>query len=136
MRKITGGFTPADVARVTLDNIGEDHPSLNMRSWIGNAHQLGIALQGDSKPSECGTTLCVAGWVAFSLGWCILPGGHATRDGGESHVSEIAQTALGLSNSECDVLWYASEEEAVDQLRYIADGKRIKIGEDPVGDEF
>lgn len=120
---------PADVAREALEVIEADREALDMSNW---AHRLGgmVSIEPDQDPSACGTTLCAAGIISHMLGWTVTSGGEAFREGVTSHVSDVAEMAMGLSMVEGNSIWFSSDDEAINQLQRIADGGRPIVSED------
>ena len=121
---ITETMTPAEVAKAALDGIEAERAAFNMSSWAHQENGQGLVhLAPHQSPLSCGTTLCAAGMIAHMLGWTITSGGTASKDDYVSHVSGVAEKALGISPNEGNLIWYASEGEAIYQLQRIADGK-------------
>lgn len=123
MTEVEKTVTPAEVAQAVLDGIEAERDAFNMSQWAHRGDGRGVTyLTPEQSPTACGTTLCAAGMVAHFLGWTITSGGHAYKGDKQSHVRDVAEKALDLSAFEGSRLWYCSEEEAIDQLRQIAEG--------------
>lgn len=132
--------TPAEVAAAVLDEIERLPEAFSMSRWVWMPEPSGELLPTAEPP--CETTLCAAGWTAHKTGWTIvsrdeddaatdirfrdddgqesLTTGHlfAEKDGERRLLSEVAQDALGLSDSE--TFWYADNDTAIGRLRQIA----------------
>lgn len=119
--------TPAEIAGVVLDEIEAKPESFNMQYWV--ALRSDGRLAPDEAPA-CGTSMCVAGWVAHVTGWTLVfdldddPGWddedvmRAEKDGRREEICEVARLALGLE--EFETFWYSPETEALRRLREIA----------------
>jgi hypothetical protein len=115
--------TPATVARAVLDNIERNPATFDMNHWYESRNE-GVLTPADEP--LCGTTMCIAGWVAHLTGWSLYPGDHlATRDGDEREIKDIAAEALNVPahDNETDGpgLFYETNEHAVTLLRTIAE---------------
>lgn len=112
--------TPQAVAAAVLEKIDANRKAFNMRYWASDY------VKGDCDTNLCGTTMCVAGWVAHVLGYTILGvSGTAFKPGEElkkRHVDAIAQEALELTNAQAYCLFYASAETALRILHDLANG--------------
>lgn len=123
IKKIEDDASPAEVARLAAENIASDLRGFDMSSWI-RVPDFGRvpALGPDTIPSVCGSALCAAGWIAHSLGWTIIPGGEAVRNGEVSRVEDVAEAALKISPEDGCRIWFTSEERALKQLGRLANG--------------
>lgn len=120
MSTLTDLNTQRGMATAVLEKINQHPESFDMKYWASDY------VRADGDASVCGTTLCVAGWVAHLLGYTILGvSGAAFRPGRESkrrYVDQIAQEALELTASQAATLFYASKDTALRILEELADG--------------
>lgn len=113
-------MTPAEAASATLAAIEADREALDMAFWMGyTAHG---PLLPEEVPSACGTTLCMAGWIAHATGWTVHPGGLAVRDTVARQTADVAEEVLQLNVWQGSRLWFGTASHALMQLRRIADG--------------
>jgi len=120
-------MTPAEVARATLDRIEAERAAFRMETWIefpDESVESETGLSPDQSPVSCGTTLCAAGMIAHMLGWKIHSFGDLYKDGEAGHsIESVAREALGLDHHDAGVLFYSSEETALNLLDDIAQGR-------------
>lgn len=122
LRKIPS--TPAEVAAAVLDAI-EAHPeALDMSAWFAPTEG-----REEVRPDDdlCGTTMCIAGWVAHVTGWTLLVDtdegrAYAEQDGVRLGVDEVGRLGLGLDYARADVLFssYHPADASLAVLRHIA----------------
>ncbi|MFD4830169.1 hypothetical protein ACFWPV_09980 [Streptomyces uncialis] len=130
--------TPAQVATAVLAAIEERPDAFDMGAWVAFVTEDGADGPGildPGSPPPCGTTMCVAGWVAHVTGWTLVDqweevetgGGeravqmsssYAERDELVLDIGDVAREALGLSRD--DTFWSAPPEGALILLREIA----------------
>lgn len=70
--------------------------------------------------TSCGTTRCLAGFIAERAGWVLWLDGDiacATRDGVTLHIAAAARDAAGLTYSQADFLFNASNMDSLKQLQ-------------------
>jgi hypothetical protein len=118
--------TPAEVAQATLDAIDADNRAFNMDVWVlfGPDRSHGMLVPED-RPSQCGTTLCLAGFVAHATGWTIESFRRVTKGGVVRDMQSVATSELGIDYNTARHLFYTSEEEAYEGLKVIADGGQL-----------
>lgn len=123
--------TPAAAARAILDAIKANPQRHDQTSWVKLVDANGdwlcdVPHATAIDPTECGTTMCVAGWAAHLNGWTLhSDSGIATRgDNSDTHVREIGRCLLGLSRGAARHLFYETDEDAARKtLQGIADGE-------------
>lgn len=100
-------FTPQELAQKVLEQVTDNPVSLDMSNW--------------ETVRPCHTTRCVAGWAQFFVrGYVDI---FSTTP---NFVASDAQQLLGLSMEDRANLFTGSEDcEAIDALRYLAQGKAI-----------
>lgn len=111
-------------ARETLAVIRANPHRLGMRTWVS----------GDVNPnathwSECGTTLCFAGWQALLDGLrpeCYLgsvepTGKFLDTDGKLIDAGEHAMTSLELTESQTDAIFYRTQITNIDDLEWVVE---------------
>jgi hypothetical protein len=128
------------VAADALAAIEAEEDAFDMSAWILHTPLKGW-LNADESPSACGTTLCLAGWVAHNAGWRIGWGGAAVKDGEVRHVEAIALDELGIRDEPLAAwICYASNETAKNALRALAAGEipdfhAVRAGRDDMADD-
>lgn len=83
--------------------------------------QLGIA-------TSCGTAYCVAGYIGQLLNPGYETTDHCMINGEDTHVSDFAQVALGLTMNERDRL-FDGDNDAAETVRKVAESIAARAGE-------
>lgn len=120
--------TPAEVAQATLDAIDAEREAFDMDVWVlfsGHNSSYGM-LTPEDRPSQCGTLLCLAGFIAHVTGWTIESYRRVTKGGEVRDMQSVAISELGIDYNTARHLFYeGTEGVAYERLRVIADGGQL-----------
>lgn len=127
LNAISEQWTPAQHAQKALDSIRANPDSFNMDFWVNwnQPHTRSVYLEPDGD--LCGTTMCVAGWVAHNAGYPLDLSGY-TDD--EVHAKDIAAQALELDWAQSTQLFNTNESTAIKVLERLATGIVWHTGEE------
>jgi hypothetical protein len=102
---------------------GRAHDALDMDAWVkfSEGERLLIGLPELTSGRTCGTTACLAGWVAAQAGYQVGPRGWLFQDGRrtDEHVVDVAGRLLELTEDQRIDLFYADNhhiDEVMEEL--------------------
>ena len=117
-RPLTPPEYGAKTAQAVLELIRLHPRMFNMREWIFSRFNLLDA-------SQCGTTLCVAGWAQWLHEGRVIENGEDFDLTWEDEVDVKAAEYLGIDRETAGELFYSDAETAVAALEYLARGEPI-----------
>lgn len=129
---LTENDPPAAHAAAALRSIEAEPQAFDMQDWIRDVGHHFVLLP-DQSPVSCGTTLCVAGWIAHNAGHKVYPDGYNAAVGYATvrHVEEISRDLLRIDEAQGGQLFYSVDnpDRALAALRRIATGDQWPQGQ-------
>ncbi len=96
------------------------HDALDMDVWAVSKTRL-VSLADLTTDRECGTTACLAGWVAALAGYQVHVSGDVFDSAGRcvGHIEHVATELLGISIEQGDNLFYVDDDQIEDAVAEI-----------------